>query len=62
MWQLGILGLAAVWLLGFRRGVVPALLAAGVLGVVARDGRSACVTATVTEWRTPYSLRPVLGC
>jgi chromate transporter len=35
VWQLGILGLAAVWLLGLRRGVVPALLAAGVLGVVA---------------------------
>jgi chromate transporter len=35
MWQLGILGLAAVWLLGLRRGVVTALLAAGVLGVIA---------------------------
>jgi chromate transporter len=35
LWQLGILGLAAVWLLGLRRGVVPALLAAGVLGVTA---------------------------
>jgi chromate transporter len=35
VWQLGILGLAAIWLLGFRRGVVVALLAAGVLGVVA---------------------------
>jgi chromate transporter len=35
LWQLGILGLAAVWLLGLRRSVVPALLAAGVLGVVA---------------------------
>src|SRR5580692_7818646 len=35
LWQLGILGLAAVWLLGLRRGVVPALLAAGVLGVIA---------------------------
>ena len=34
-WQLGILGLAAVWLLGLRRGVVSALLAAGVLGVIA---------------------------
>jgi chromate transporter len=33
-WQLGVLGLAAVWLLGFRRGVVPALLACGVLGVL----------------------------
>jgi len=35
LWQLGVLGLAAVWLLGLRRAVVPALLAAGVLGVVA---------------------------
>jgi chromate transporter len=34
-WQLGILGLAAFWLLGFRRAVVPALIAAGVLGVLA---------------------------
>ena len=35
LWQLGVLGLAAVWLLGLKRAVVPALLAAGVLGVVA---------------------------
>jgi chromate transporter len=35
VWQLGILGLAGIWLLGFRRAVVPALLAAGVLGVAA---------------------------
>lgn len=35
LWQLGILGLAALWLLGFRRSVVPALLASGVVGVVA---------------------------
>ena len=35
LWQLGLLALAAVWLLGLRRSVVPALLAAGVLGVVA---------------------------
>ena len=35
VWQLGILGLALVWLLGLRRGVVPTLLIAGVLGVVA---------------------------
>jgi chromate transporter len=33
-WQLGILGLAAVWLLGLRRGVVPVLLACGALGVL----------------------------
>jgi chromate transporter len=35
LWQLGILGLAAIWLLGLRRGVVPALFACGVLGVIA---------------------------
>jgi chromate transporter len=35
LWQLGLLGLAAVWLLGLRRGVVAALLTAGVLGVIA---------------------------
>jgi chromate transporter len=34
-WQLGILVLAAVWLLALRRAVVPTLLAAGVFGVVA---------------------------
>jgi chromate transporter len=35
LWQLGILGLAGAWLLGFRREVVPALLICGVLGVIA---------------------------
>jgi chromate transporter len=35
LWQLGILGLAAVWLLALRRGVVLAILGAGVLGVIA---------------------------
>jgi chromate transporter len=35
LWQLGILGLAAIWLLGLRRAVVPALLVAGVLGIAA---------------------------
>ncbi len=35
VWQLGILVLAGIWLLVFRRAVVPALLAAGVFGVVA---------------------------
>jgi chromate transporter len=35
LWQLGILALAATWLLGLRRGIVFGLLAAGVLGVVA---------------------------
>lgn len=35
LWQLGVLGLAAIWLLALRRGVVPALVGAGVLGVFA---------------------------
>ena len=35
LWQLGILALAVVWLIGARRGVVPALIGAGVLGVIA---------------------------
>jgi chromate transporter len=35
LWQLAILGLAAAWLLGLRRGIVTALIAAGVLGVIA---------------------------
>jgi chromate transporter len=35
LWQLGILGLAVVWLLGLRRGVVPALIGLGALGVIA---------------------------
>ena len=35
LWQLGILGIAAIWLLGMRRGLVVALLGAGVLGVIA---------------------------
>jgi chromate transporter len=34
-WQVGVLALAAVALLVLRRGVVPTLLAAGVIGVVA---------------------------
>jgi chromate transporter len=34
LWQIGILALAAIWLLALRRGVVPALVAAGVIGVV----------------------------
>jgi chromate transporter len=34
-WQVGVLGLAAVWLLALRRGVVSALLGAAALGVVA---------------------------
>jgi chromate transporter len=35
LWQLAILGVAMIWLLGLRRGVVSALLGAGVLGIVA---------------------------
>ncbi|MGP3968898.1 chromate efflux transporter [Streptomyces sp. 6N223] len=34
-WQYAVLGLAALWLLALRRGVVSALLSAGALGVVA---------------------------
>jgi chromate transporter len=34
-WQLGVLGLALVWLLALRRSVVAGLLAAGLLGVIA---------------------------
>jgi chromate transporter len=33
-WQVGVLGVAAVWLFGLRRGVVWALLGAALLGVV----------------------------
>ncbi|MDA8283164.1 MAG: chromate efflux transporter [Actinomycetota bacterium] len=35
LWQLAVLGLAAVWLLALRRGVVIAIIGAGALGVVA---------------------------
>ena len=35
LWQLGVLALAVGWLIGLRRGVVPALVGAGVLGVIA---------------------------
>jgi chromate transporter len=35
LWQLGILGCAAPWLLALRRGTVTALVGAGVLGVIA---------------------------
>jgi chromate transporter len=34
-WQLGVLALALIWLLALRRGVVPAIIAGAVLGVVA---------------------------
>jgi chromate transporter len=35
LWQAGVLGLAAVWLLALRRGVVTAIVGAGALGVIA---------------------------
>ena len=35
VWQLGVLALAALWLVALRRGVVTALVGAGVLGVIA---------------------------
>jgi chromate transporter len=34
VWQAVVLGLAAVWLLGLRRGVVSALLGAGAVGIL----------------------------
>jgi chromate transporter len=35
LWQLAVLGLAAVWLVGLRRNVVAALVGAAALGVIA---------------------------
>jgi chromate transporter len=35
LWQVGVLATAAVWLLALRRGVVAALVGAGVIGLVA---------------------------
>jgi chromate transporter len=35
LWQVAIIGLALVWLLPLRRGVVPAIIGAGALGVIA---------------------------
>ncbi len=35
LWQVGVLGLAACWLLVLRRGVISALIGAALLGVVA---------------------------
>lgn len=35
LWQVGVLALAAAWLVGLRRGVVPGLVAAGALGLAA---------------------------
>ena len=38
VWQVGILGLAALWLVVWRRGVVPALVGGAVLGIIAAFG------------------------
>jgi chromate transporter len=35
VWEVGVLGAAAVWLIGLRRAIVPALVVAGLIGVVA---------------------------
>ncbi len=35
LWQVGVLGLAGLWLLALRKSTVAALVGAGVLGVVA---------------------------
>ena len=35
LWQFGVLGLAAGWLVGLRKGVVAALIGGGTLGVIA---------------------------
>ena len=35
LWQVGVLALAAAWLLGLRRGVVSTLVAAGLIGLAA---------------------------
>jgi len=35
LWQLAVLALAAAWLVGLRRGVVTAIVGAGVMGVIA---------------------------
>jgi chromate transporter len=35
LWQAGVLAAAAAWLLGLRRGVVPAIVGAGALGIIA---------------------------
>jgi chromate transporter len=35
LWQVGVLVVAGIWLLAMRRGVVPAIVGAAVLGVVA---------------------------
>jgi chromate transporter len=35
LWQVALVALAAVWLVALRRGVVPAIVGAGVLGIIA---------------------------
>jgi chromate transporter len=35
LWQLGVLGVGALWLFAFRRSVVSALVGAGLLGIIA---------------------------
>jgi chromate transporter len=35
LWQVGVLAVAVVWLVGLRRGVVTAIAGAGALGVIA---------------------------
>ena len=64
LWQFGILGLAAIWLLGLRRQVVPVLhlcragchcgdcwrtcVTTGVLGAIHRSGGQPPYSASVT--------------
>ncbi len=35
LWQLAVLGLAAIWLLGLRRGIVTAIVGSGIIGMIA---------------------------
>jgi chromate transporter len=35
LWQVALVALVALWLVGLRRGVVPAIVGAGVLGIIA---------------------------
>jgi chromate transporter len=35
LWQVAVVALAAVWLVALRRGVVPAIVGAGALGIIA---------------------------
>jgi chromate transporter len=34
LWQIGVLALALIWLLALRRGIIPCLLGAAILGVI----------------------------